>query len=749
MAEKVTKKKTATKAKATTSRRKPAAAKKARSNGTRAAQGANLVVVESPTKARTIGRFLGSGYHVIASMGHVRDLPKGKFGVEVENGFEPQYVVSATKKAVLKEIKDFAATAPAVFLATDPDREGEAISWHLVQAAGIRPEQQRRVVFHEITEAAIKEAFEHPRDIDMKLVEAQQARRILDRLVGYQLSPLLWKKVQRGLSAGRVQSVALRLIVERDRQIEAFVPVEYWSIDALLRKAADSQETKQFTATLHSVVGDKERIDLPNGDIAHRIEANLQGAGYAVTEVTRREIHRRPTPPFITSTLQQEGNRKLRWVASRTMAIAQQLYEGVTLGAEGSVGLITYMRTDSTDVSASALQETLELVRQRYGAEYAPEVPRLYTRKVKGAQEAHEAIRPTSVRRSPDSVRQYLSPEQHRLYELIWQRMVASQMNDAVLDSTSVDITAVPTNLGRQYLFRATGTVLKFPGFRAVYMEGLDDASTDDKESNLPELAQGDPLDCLKLDPQQHFTQPPPRFTEASLIKALEERGIGRPSTYAPIVGTIVFRNYVERERGSLHSTKLGQVVSDQLTGYFPVVMDYDFTAKMEEELDDIASGERQRVPVLKEFYDPFEEALKAAQENMPRVKVEEPTNEVCELCGKPMVIKTGRFGPFLSCSGFPECKNSRPVVHKIGVLCPNCGGELVQRKARKGGRGSTFYGCSNYPTCNFASNAKPVSEPCPECGGMMVEAGRNAVRCTKCSYRDEAATKEPAAESA
>ncbi|MSQ13706.1 MAG: type I DNA topoisomerase [Dehalococcoidia bacterium] len=701
------------------------------------ADGTALVVVESPTKARTIGRILGDRYHVVASMGHVRDLPKGKLGVLVKDDFDPEYVTPPDKRSVIKGIKDRAAGASMVYLATDPDREGEAISWHIASAAGIGPEKQRRVVFHEITEEAVREAFNHPRDIDMRLVQAQQARRILDRLVGYQLSPLLWRKVQRGLSAGRVQSVALRLVVERDRAIGAFVPVEYWSLEALLRKAADGAQARQFSAQLHSIQGEKDRISLPNQTATDTVLNTLERASYSVGQVVKREVHRRPAPPFITSTLQQEANRKLRWAASRTMAIAQQLYEGVALGSEGSTGLITYMRTDSTDVAASALQETRSFIRSAYGSEYLPAAPRVYTRKVKGAQEAHEAIRPTASSRTPQAMQRFLSPDQHRLYDLVWKRMVASQMSDAVLDATQVDVTATPAQ-GVAYIFRANGSVMKFPGFRTLYMESTDTGDDEDKENRLPELTRGDALACARLEPKQHFTEPPPHYTEASLIKALEEDGIGRPSTYAPIIGTIIARNYVTRERGSLRSTKLGAVVNDQLVGYFPQVMDLGFTAHMEEELDDVASGEREWVPVVREFYDPFELALKEAQANMPRVSVDEPSNEVCELCARPMVIKSGRFGRFLSCSSFPECRASRPLVIRTGVDCPQCGGDLVERKARKGGPRATFYGCSNYPTCSFTVNSKPLQEPCPECGGLLVTAGRRASRCTKCAYRGD-----------
>ncbi|MBI2872851.1 MAG: type I DNA topoisomerase [Chloroflexi bacterium] len=692
-----------------------------------------LVVVESPAKARTVGRFLGGNYLVKASLGHVRDLPKGKLGVEITDGFTPEYAVLKEKQSVISDLKKSSREVASVYLATDPDREGEAISWHLKEAVGWKTLPVHRVVFHEITQGAIQEAFRNPRDIDMRLVNAQQARRILDRLVGYQLSPLLWRKVQRGLSAGRVQSVAVRLVVDRERAIREFVPVEYWSIEATLAKHGQ-QPPQPFVAALYSIRGQKGKLRISDDSQASTIVADLEGASYRVQEVSHKEVRRRPAPPFITSTLQQEAWRKLRMPARRTMAIAQQLYEGLPLGAEGDVGLITYMRTDSTHVAASALRETQAYIRQRFGEPYTPKIPRQYTKKVKGAQEAHEAIRPTAIAREPSAVRPHLSLEQYRLYELVWSRMVASQMSDAVLDATQVDVD-VPGRSGTIYLFRASGSVLRFPGFLALYREGRDEDKEEEDGAPLPELAKSDALDCLGLKPEQHFTQPPSRYTEATLIKALEERGIGRPSTYAPILATIVERSYIIRERGRLAPTALGEVVSDQLSAHFPEIMDPDFTAQMEEHLDEIARGERQWVPVLKEFYGPFSQALALAQEQMPRVRVEEPTDEVCEQCGRPMVVKTGRFGRFLSCSGFPECRNSRPLLQKTGVACPRCGGDLVQRRGKKG-KGRTFYGCSNYPTCDFAVGQRPLLDPCPQCGGLLVALGRGAARCTQCAFR-------------
>ncbi len=688
----------------------------------------HLVVVESPAKAKTIGRYLGASYTVKASMGHVRDLPGGKLGVEVDNGFRPQYAVLKEKRSVIAELKKATEGAASVYLATDPDREGEAISWHLKEAAGWKRIPVHRVVFHEITPEAIREAFLHPRDIDMRLVNAQQARRILDRLVGYQLSPLLWRKVQRGLSAGRVQSVALQLVVERDREIAAFTPVEHW----LLGVSLQPEGSPSFSARLQAIADDRKRVPLANQAATEVVVNDLVNAAYAVVKVDRREARRQPAPPFITSTLQQEAWRKLRFSARKTMTVAQQLYEGLPLGKEGSVGLITYMRTDSPQVAASAVRDTRDYIRAHFGEASLPKTPRRHASKSKSAQEAHEAIRPTDVDRTPDALQPHLSRDHLRLYDLIWKRMVASQMSDLVQDVTQVDISAKGRS-GEAYGFRAQGSVVTFPGFRALYMESTDDAD-EEQELTLPKLSAGQALSCLGLKPEQRFTQPPAPYNEASLIKSLEEKGIGRPSTYAPIISTIVDRQYVLRERGVLHATRLGEVVNDQLTGHFPEIMDPGFTAQLEERLDRVASGEQEWVPLLQEFYQPFALALEKAQEEMPRVKVEEPTEEVCEVCGRPMVIKRGRFGPFLSCSGFPECKTSRPLLQKTGVACPKCGGDLVQRRGRDKGR--TFYGCSNYPKCDFTVSRQPLEAPCPECSGLLVAAGRGRAQCTRCAYR-------------
>ena len=686
----------------------------------------SLVIVESPAKAKTVSRMLGSGYSVKASIGHVRDLPKSRLGVDVEKGFTPKYLVPKEKSAVVRGIREAARKASSVYLATDPDREGEAISWHLVQAAELDRLPLKRVVFHEITREAVAEAFRHPREIDMDLVNAQQARRILDRLVGYKLSPLLWQKVRRGLSAGRVQSVALRMIVDREREIEGFVPTEYWSIDAELAKMATKES---FMATLIGFLDDK-KIEIQSEKEAERIAAELEDASYAVAQVRKKEVSRQPAPPFTTSTLQQEGWRKLHFTAQHTMAIAQQLYEGLPIGKEGSVGLITYMRTDSVRVAPSALAETRAYVKEKYGANFLPPRPRIFARKAKAAQEAHEAIRPTSVRREPDIIKHYLTRDQFRLYELIWKRMVASQMSPTLLDATSVDIEAKDE---KAYLLRATSSIIKFPGFTIIYNEGKDDAQDEEGKRPLPDLVKGEPLELLGLFPEQHFTQPPPRYTEATLVKALEERGIGRPSTYAPILSTIQARGYVERGDGRFHPLELGFLVSDLITEHFPDIVDLGFTAQMEEGLDQIARGERQWVPFLQGFYDPFEKTLQTAKQQMKKVKVVgEPTEEVCSLCGRPMVIKLGRYGRFLACSGYPDCKNTRPFLIKIGVKCPQCGGDLVERKSK---RKRTFYGCAQYPDCDFTTSDKPIPQPCPECGGLMAMRGKKMVRCLKCEF--------------
>ncbi len=611
-----------------------------------------------------------------------------------------------------------------------------------MQAAGLRDRAVQRVVFHEITQEAIDDAFRHPRTIDMHLVDAQQARRILDRLVGYQLSPVLWRKVgMPNLSAGRVQSVALRLVAEREREIQAFVAREYWTIEAELHREQDAEHP--FAALLHSRKGERERLDIPSAQEAQRLTEELQEASYRVAEVSTRQVRGRPAAPFTTSTLQQEAWRKLRFSGRKTMMIAQQLYEGITLGSEGSVGLITYMRTDSTVLAASAVQEVRALIQKRYGGDYLPTRPRAYTRKAKGAQEAHEAIRPTAIQREPDQLRSHLTQDQGRLYDLIWKRTLACQMADSLSDSTSVIVEATASGTLTVYLFRASGSVLRFPGFRAVYIEGRDEGDGEEG-SPLPDLKANDLLECPSLQQKQHFTQPPPRYTDASLVKALEERGIGRPSTYAPIISTIQDREYVRKEAGAFRPTSLGLAVNDLLVAHFPEIVDMDFTARMEEDLDDIARGERPWVPVLKEFYAPFEQALQAARD-IPKVAI--TSDETCDKCGRPMLIRWGRYGQFLGCSGFPQCHNTKPIIVRTGVECPQCGGALVQRLGgAKGKRKRVFYGCSQFPTCTFTLNQRPLESPCPECGKLLVARGRNRARCTSCDFQGPIEEREPVA---
>ena len=722
----------------TTKARKTTTKKTSSKKSTTSTAGRNtLVIVESPAKAKTIGRYLGRGYVVKASMGHVRDLPKSRMGVQTDDGFEPDYLVPRDKSKVVKELRESVKSAKSVLLATDPDREGEAIAWHLKEATQPQDKPVQRIVFQEITPDAIREAVKAPREINMKLVEAQQARRVLDRLVGYEISPLLWKNVKRGLSAGRVQSVALRLIVEREREINAFVSREYWSLDAELakREANQRKKVKTFKASLFRVNGETPELNDEAQTMA--IVTALDGAEFQVADVRTKETQRRPAAPFTTSTLQQEASRKLRFPVRRTMQIAQELYEGVDIGSEGSQGLITYMRTDSTNIATSAQQRAREVITERHGADYVPERPPVYTRKAKGAQEAHEAIRPTDPARAPEQVQQYLTPQQFRLYKLIWQRFVASQMRNAIFDSTSVDVDAGKPGGPKPYRFRATGSVIKFPGFIAVYREGLDDDEVDELDRDaLPELIASEVLDLKQLLPEQHFTQPPPRFTEATLVKSLEELGIGRPSTYAPTIATLLARNYVVVDQRRLSPTELGEVVIDLLIKHFAAIVDAQFTSRMEDELDDIASGERAWVPVMREFYGPFHKSVEQAEQQMTRVKIaDEPTDEICEKCGRPMVIKLGKYGRFLACTGFPECRNARPLLVKIGVKCPQCHeGEVVEKRTRKG-RQRIFYGCSRYPECDFTSWDKPTGERCPVCGDILVEAGRDGT--IKCRNND------------
>jgi DNA topoisomerase-1 len=730
----------------------------------------HLVIVESPAKARTLAKYLGREYQVKASVGHVMDLPKSKLGVDLDNDFRPEYHVIHGKAKIIAELRAAAKGKEHIYLAPDPDREGEAIAWHIAEKLDGHRRRVRRVLFNEITKRAVKEALKHPRDLDQNLYEAQQTRRILDRLVGYQISPLLWDKVRRGLSAGRVQSVAVRIICEREREIQAFQPVEYWSLTAQLAGATPPP----FAARLARIGEqrlDPEKFRIENAAAAHALVARLQVADWVVTKVERKERRRYPTPPFITSRLQQEAARKLGYAPSRTMRIAQHLYEGVDLGAEGPVGLITYMRTDSTRVAPEALQEARAYIGERFGSDYLPEAPVAYPTK-KGAQDAHEAIRPTALTRPPEAVAGFLSKEELALYTLIWNRFVASQMKPAVFDQTLVDIAAADA------VFRASGQIMKFDGFIRVYTEGRDEQvgeDDDDEEHRLPPLAEGERLALQQLTPEQHFTQPPPRFSQATLIKELEEKGIGRPSTYATIMTTILSKEYVvEDKQRRLRPTELGFVVTDLLVDAFPDVLNVEFTAGMETVLDEIEEGREHWVAAMRKFYEPFARDLEHAAEHMRDVKraghptdiacakcgapmvvkwgrsgeflacskypeckstanftrdgegkiqiaEEETTNEVCDQCGRPLAVRFGRYGKFLGCTGYPECRTVRPLVRPVptGITCPECRtGEILEKRSR---RGKTFFSCGRYPQCRFATWDRPVAEPCPQCSAPFV----------------------------
>lgn len=693
----------------------------------------SLVIVESPAKAKTIGKYLGSKYIVKASMGHIRDLPKSQIGVEIKKNFEPKYITIRGKGSVLKELKDASKRVKKIYLAADPDREGEAIAWHLAHYLEVSENEPCRVVFNEITKQAVKDAFKSPRKINQDLVNAQQARRILDRLVGYKISPLLWKKVKKGLSAGRVQSVAVKLIYDRENEIKAFVPEEYWTITAKLATGKT-----EFEAKFYSYSGDKK--ELHNEAEVKEVLNAIEKAEFVVSEVKEKERHRNPSPPFITSSLQQEAARKLNFRASKTMSVAQQLYEGIDLGSEGTVGLITYMRTDSTRISPVAQEEAKEFILSKFGEAYYPETPRVYLKKNSNAQDAHEAIRPSSVLREPDQIKEYLSRDQYRLYKLIWERFVASQMASAILDTMTVDITAGTA------VFRAVGSKVKFPGFIKVYVESNDDAEdTADDEKFLPPLRTGDKVKKKQIDPKQHFTQPPPRYTEARLVKALEEMGIGRPSTYAPTLETIQKRGYVAIEEKKFVPTELGELVIQQMIEFFPEILDVEFTAQMEEELDHVEEGKEDWVHVLNQFYESFEKRLEVAEEEMEKIEIQdEVSDEICEKCGRHFVYKMGRFGKFLACSGFPECRNTKPIVKDIGVTCPNCKqGKIIERRSKKG---RIFYGCDRYPECDFVSWDKPVNHPCPNCGSMLIEKRNKSgvfVQCVQCDYKEEVKEEE------
>ncbi len=691
-----------------------------------------LLIVESPTKVKSIKKYLGAGYEVMASMGHVRDLPKSKLGVDIEHDFKPQYVNMTDKKDLIKSLKTAAANSEEVLLATDPDREGEAISWHLAQILALDMNAENRVAFNEITESGVKAGIAHPHKINLDLVDAQQARRVLDRIVGYKLSPFLWKKVKSGLSAGRVQTVALRLIVEREREIEKFNAEEYWSVDAKLLAAR-----KSFSAKLYGFADGKKIDIIPNEEEAGKIVSALEGAEYKVSELKKGTRKKQPAPPFITSTLQQEASRKLGFTGQRTMRIAQQLYEGVDIHGVGTTGLITYMRTDSLRISEEARAAANKYIAGRFGANYLPEKPRYFKTK-SGAQDAHEAIRPTSVTLAPEAVKDSLTAEQYKLYKLIWERFIASLMAVCVQNTVNVDITA------GDYLFKASGYSIKFDGFTVLYEEGKDDDS--EEGGNLPEMKVGDILKLKELTPNQHFTQPPARYTEPTLIKALDENGIGRPSTYAPIISNILTRDYIEREKKSLKPTGLGTVVSDLMTEYFDKIVDVKFTAGLEEKLDEIGAGERGWVDTIKAFYKDFDKLYTKAESSLEgkRVKVPvEETDVVCDKCGRKMVIKSGRFGKFLACPGYPECKNTKPLPEdEIKQPCPKCGGKLLKRKSKKG---KTFYGCSNYPECDFAAPGIPTGETCPECGGYIISGMRGRKYCmnSDCPTRAKKAAKK------
>ncbi len=708
----------------------------------------SLVIVESPAKAKTIGKYLGKKYVVKASLGHIKDLPKKDLAVDVERGFEPTYTIIEGKKKLIQELKQAAKKAEAVYLAADPDREGEAICYHLQEeltGKDGRPRVQR-VMFNEITPNAIRRAFDQPADVNMSLVEAQQARRVLDRLVGYKISPLLWDKVRRGLSAGRVQTVAVRLIVEREREIRAFQRREYWTIDADLAAKKPPVLTARFTKR-----GD-ESVDISNEEAAKNLLSQLEGANWIVKNVVTREKRRNPVPPFITSTLQQEAARKLRFSVKRTMMLAQRLYEGVEIGKEGPAGLITYMRTDSTRVAAEALTEARAFIGEKFGPQYLPESPNIYRSK-KDAQDAHEAIRPTSIERTPESVEGYLQEDELKLYRLIWMRFVASQMMPAVFDQTTIDISARGKD-GAEYLFRATGSVPKFDGFLRVYEEGKDQKDEDDEElkHKLPAVAEGERLRFKSFYPEQHFTEPPPRYNEATLVKKLEADGVGRPSTYASIISTIQERNYVKKEGGKFSPTELGMVVNDLLVASFDDIFDIRYTARMEEELDEIEDGRREWRDAIREFYEKFRTDLEHAEEHMEDIKrMEKPTSLVCDKCGKPMVIKWGRHGSFIGCSGYPDCTNTRELTIDLPDVegadlteqdaeeyCENCGRPMVLKRGRFG----TFYACSGYPDCRTTKRIgeaekkpdQPIDETCPQCGSQMVIRHGRFGEFTACS---------------
>jgi DNA topoisomerase-1 len=679
----------------------------------------NLVIVESPAKAKTISKFLGKKFKVKASVGHVRDLPKSSLGIDIDNNFTPKYITIRGKGQVVQELKKEAKKSEKVYLATDPDREGEAISWHLAQLLGLNEDDPIRIEFNEITKEAIQKAIKKPRAIDKRLVDAQQARRVLDRLVGYKISPLLWRKIKKGLSAGRVQSVAVKLICDREKEIENFVPEEYWTIKAIMEKNDDL-----FEASFYGVIkdGKEEKVDLPNKDRVDEILDSIAKDSFVVDEVKKGSKKRNPNPPYITSTLQQDASKKLGFSSKKTMTIAQQLYEGIEIKGEGVAGLITYIRTDSTRISTEAMNMAKSFIIENFGKEYS-NGGKNYSNMKKEAQDAHECIRPTSVLRKPSDIKESLTKDQYLLYDLIWKRFLSSQMSPAIYDTLSVKL------VSNNYLFRANGSTLKFDGFMKVY--GNDKEDEKDKEAEIPALVKGEIIKASKIIPEQHFTQPPSRYTEASLIKTLEELGIGRPSTYSPIITTILNRNYVTLKNKSFHPTELGILVNDLLEEYFNDIVDVKFTADLEEKLDKIAEGDFSWQSVVENFYEHFEKVLKKAEEEITEIKIEdEVTDEICEKCGRKMVIKHGRYGKFLACPGYPECKNTKPIQDKIGVKCPNCGGDIIRLKS---GKGKIFFGCSNYPKCNFMTWDEPIYEKCPNCGSIMVKKNTKKGLTIKC----------------
>ncbi len=673
-----------------------------------------LIIVESPAKSKTIKKFLGNNYKVVASMGHIRDLPKSQLGVDIENDFEPKYINIRGKAALINELKKEAKAAKKVYLATDPDREGEAISWHLAYLLDIPSKKIQRITFNEITESAVKSAIENPREIDMNLVDAQQARRVLDRIVGYKISPLLWKNVKKGLSAGRVQSVALEMVVKREEEIEKFVPEEYWSIIA---KLSDAKSKKTFDAKFYGTL--EKKLDITSKAQVDKILKDIKDAKYTVTSINPGEKKRNPAPPFITSTLQQEASRKYGFGTSKTMMIAQQLYEGLEVNGHGTIGLITYMRTDSTRIATEAQEEAKKIIVKEYGKDFYPDTPNVYKSK-KGSQDAHEAIRPSYISIKPDEIKSSVTPEQYKLYKLIWERFMASQMTPAIYKTMTVDIAA------NDYLFKATGSQIKFPGFMTLYIESTDDNSTNDKDVLLPELKEKQVLKLDELLPAQHFTEPPARYSEAGLVRALEEKGIGRPSTYAPTISTIIARGYVDREKKILYPTELGTIVSNLLEEHFKDIMDLTFTASMESDLDSVEEGEKRWKSVIREFYSKFAKTLELAEEHIGKVELKyEESNVPCEKCGRMMVIKQGKYGKFLACPGFPECRNAKPIVEETKYLCPVCGGKILIKKSK---RGKKYYACENSANCKFMIWEAPTDEKCPKCGTFLCKKGKKLV---------------------